>query len=48
MSKYENLERFMEGRPHDKEKTIVEATMEYVQQVEKTSVERHELLQKGL
>lgn len=40
------LEQFMEGRPHDKDKSIEEATMEYVEQVEKVSIERHEQLSK--
>lgn len=40
----EQLERFMEGRPHDKEKNIVDAAMEYIEQVEKVSIDRYEAL----
>ena len=46
MSNIEKLEQFMEGRPHDRDKNIVEATMEYIEQVENKSVERYESLNK--
>lgn len=46
MSKLEKLEQFMEGRPHDRDKNIVEATMEYIEQVENKSIERYESLNK--
>lgn len=38
------LEQFMKGRPHDKDKNIVDATMEYIEQVEKASTERYKAL----
>ena len=46
MSNLEKLEQFMEGRPHDRDKNIVEATIEYIEQVENKSVERYESLNK--
>ena len=46
MSNLEKLERFMEGRPHDRDKNIVDATLEYIEQVEKASIERYELMNK--
>ena len=35
------LEVFMKGRPHDKDKDIEEATMEYIEKLEDASVERY-------
>lgn len=46
MSNLKKLEQFMEGRPHDRDKNIVEATMEYIEQVEQASIERYKLLNK--
>lgn len=46
MSNLEKLEQFMEGRPHDRDKNIVEATIEYIEQVENKSAERYESLNK--
>jgi len=40
------LEQFMKGRPHDRNKSIEDATMEYIEQVEKSSMERYEQLNK--
>lgn len=44
MSNLEKLEQFMKGRPHDRDKNIVEATMEYIEQVEQASIDRFKLL----
>lgn len=46
MSNLDKLEQFMEGRPHDRNKNIIDATIEYIEQVENKSVERYESLNK--
>lgn len=40
------LEQFMQARPHDKSKDISQATTEYIEQLEKASVERYHELNK--
>ena len=42
----DKLMEFMKGRPRDKSKTLEDAVIEYVEQVEKTSVERYTELKK--
>lgn len=38
------LEEFMKDRPHDQDKTIEEATIEYIEQIESKSIERYQAL----
>lgn len=42
----DKLMEFMKGRPHDKSKSLEDAVIEYVKQVEETSVERYSELKK--
>lgn len=44
--KFEKLTKFMKNRPHNRDKHIIDATIEYIEQVENKSVERYESLNK--
>jgi len=43
-SELTKLSKFMKNRPHDRDKNIIEATKEYIEQIEVRSVERYQEL----